>query len=553
MAPTPSIDPRTGTSARFRPVVWLRTAYRNSPWLVISVTAHVILIAILSLAVVSQKRRPPEEPSVRAGLIQKINAPKIVELPDEPPIRTPLAPADSTPTSESLPSEMPLVPDVPPGNFDQDLPSKSDRVGDPNALFPAPNPGFGGSTAIGTGNQGHRGQAVSDFSSRVPGGIGGRKAGPRAQALRRFDADPETIQATKGGLEWLKNHQTPDEGYWDCDGFQNRCQKNICDGTGYALNDPGVTGLALLAFLGAGHTQREGPYKKTVMDGLRYLKDIQDPEGCFGPRTDQHFVYGHAIATLAVAEAYALTNAPTLQPLVEKGLAFIYHCQNPSPTGTGFLGWRYGVRSGQNDASVTGWMIMALKSASEGGFPVNRPSVEGARAFLDSVTDPATGKVGYTQLGLSPVRQAGREARWPIERSEAITAVGVFSRVFANQMLGIDSSKDAILMKGAQLMTAKLPTWNEADGSVDMYYWYYGTLAMFQMGGEHWKKWNRAMKDVIFKHQRTSGDEKGSWDPVDPWGQDGGRVYSTAVMTMCLEVYSRYSRVLGTRAEPSPK
>ena len=41
-------------------------------------------------------------------------------------------------------------------------------------------------------------------------------------------------------------------------------------------------------------------------------------------------------------------------------------------------------------------------------------------------------------------------------------------------------------------------------------------------------------------------DERGSWDPVGPWGVDGGRVYSTAILAMCLEVYYRYDKVFGT-------
>ena len=70
---------------------------------------------------------------------------------------------------------------------------------------------------------------------------------------------------------------------------------------------------------------------------------------------------------------------------------------------------------------------------------------------------------------------------------------------------------------------------------------------MFQVGGTHWKKWNEAMKDAIVKHQhpRGSGARTGSWDPIGPWGHDGGRVYSTATMVMCLEVYYRYDRVFG--------
>ena len=55
------------------------------------------------------------------------------------------------------------------------------------------------------------------------------------------------------------------------------------------------------------------------------------------------------------------------------------------------------------------------------------------------------------------------------------------------------------------------------------------------------------MKPAVIETQRRDGDEKGSWDPVGPWGYAGGRVYATALMTLCMEVYFRYGRVLGAR------
>lgn len=76
-----------------------------------------------------------------------------------------------------------------------------------------------------------------------------------------------------------------------------------------------------------------------------------------------------------------------------------------------------------------------------------------------------------------------------------------------------------------------------------MYYWYYGSYAMFQMGGRHWKKWERALKPAVIETQRTEGAADGSWDPNGPWGHAGGRVYSTALMVLCAEVYYRYQRV----------
>ncbi|MCK6458619.1 MAG: hypothetical protein L6Q95_01835, partial [Planctomycetes bacterium] len=108
-----------------------------------------------------------------------------------------------------------------------------------------------------------------------------------------------------------------------------------------------------------------------------------------------------------------------------------------------------------------------------------------------------------------------------------------------------------MVKKGADLCcdTYGLPKWNPDTGSIDMYYWYWGSLALFQVGGTHWRKWNEAIVETVVKHQHPmgSGSRTGSWDPLDPWGPDGGRVYSTAMLTMCLEVYYRYDRVSGVK------
>jgi len=81
-----------------------------------------------------------------------------------------------------------------------------------------------------------------------------------------------------------------------------------------------------------------------------------------------------------------------------------------------------------------------------------------------------------------------------------------------------------------------------------MVYWYYGTLAMFQVGGPGWRTWSEALTAAALPSQRRDGDAcgmLGSWDPVDPWGPDGGRVYATALMALSLQVVTRYARALG--------
>ena len=83
-----------------------------------------------------------------------------------------------------------------------------------------------------------------------------------------------------------------------------------------------------------------------------------------------------------------------------------------------------------------------------------------------------------------------------------------------------------------------------------MYYWYYATLAMFQVGGKHWDVWKKGMEKAMVETQRKDTDYcqyKGSWDPIGPWGLDGGRVYSTAILALCLEVFYRYDKVFGAK------
>ncbi len=53
---------------------------------------------------------------------------------------------------------------------------------------------------------------------------------------------------------------------------------------------------------------------------------------------------------------------------------------------------------------------------------------------------------------------------------------------------------------------------------------------------------------ALLKAARTDGDERGSWDPqADRFGARGGRVFTTAALTLCLEVEDRYLRVIGAR------
>jgi hypothetical protein len=512
----------------------LYMALRRSPWWMISIAFHVFVFLILSM-LGGTTARAVERRAIVIG--QTL-----------PPVQEDLPPTDE-PTKDVHPQDM-TVPDplqvedpvVAKPQTDNDQPYE-EPFGKDKGLSDASFDGPAANNEIGTGP----GAGSSPFGrgGHQPGGGGG--GGPH----KAFD------RALEDALRWLAAHQSPNGG-WEAAGFDRWCDgKPISDpsrrphGLGKALYDPGVTGLALCAFLGAGYTNRgKNPYNRTVGRGLRYLKNIQDPEGCFGPRNVQQYIYNHATAALAMVEAYGMTGSPIWKGSAQRALEFIALARNP------YYAWRYGVKPGDNDTSVSGWMMMALKSArlvnaeaagrgATAPLAIDESAFEGIRSWLDKVTDPDTGRVGYVDRGTGSARPQDLVDRFPAEKSEAMTAVGILARVF----MGENPAKSAVVKAGARLCTKLLPTWNPADGSVDMYYWYYGTLAMYQVGGPSWKAWRRAMDAAIVQTQRKDTEfclVKGSWDPIGPWGLEGGRVYSTALMAMCLEIYYRYPRVFGT-------
>jgi hypothetical protein len=206
-----------------------------------------------------------------------------------------------------------------------------------------------------------------------------------------------------------------------------------------------------------------------------------------------------------------------------------------------YMGWRYVPRGGDNDTSVTALCVMALKSARFAGLDVDPDAFQGALAWMDKVTDPRTGLAGYNQFGGSVARPEGLQDKYPPERSRAMTAAAMLTRMFCGQDPG-----DPILRMGALQLAAMPPRWTPESGR-DLYYWYVGSMAAFQVGGDTWRLWNEAL-GKIEQFQCKGGAADGSWDPIGPWTEvDGGRVCSTALLTLAFELRYRHARAFGTR------
>lgn len=367
-----------------------------------------------------------------------------------------------------------------------------------------------------------------------------------------------TEEAVRAALEWLRRHQSPD-GSWKSSDFLKQCNtkcasedpKRYGDGAGMSEFDVGVTGLAILAFAGYGHTHRDGVYPEYVTalkKAVSYLKRSQDKsgnpsdDGRYGDGEAEQWIYNHSIATMAMSELLVMSgDIIGLKRSVTKAVKLCLRSQNDE------RGWRYGIKPGDNDTSVTGWMVLALKTAKNADLDISadqyKRALQGALTWFNFAT-ASNGKAGYVAPGDLGSRLATIPEPYPYSKDlSCMTAVSVLCRLFAGE-----SRSTQAVRNGVKILMKELPSWQEQKGratsTINLYYWYYASYALFQYGGAQWKGWNEDMKKALLETQRVGNiDEDGSWDPIGEWGIAGGRVYSTAIGAMTLEVYYRFRRL----------
>ena len=365
----------------------------------------------------------------------------------------------------------------------------------------------------------------------------------REQWIGKVGGTSESELGVTGGLDWLARHQAED-GHWgpDClgPGTTSRCEhEHPCSGPGQNY-DAALTGLPVLAFQAAGNYYfNEHAYSDNVRRALDWLVARQGPNGeLLGPRNrlgeaphqpvnyDARYMYEHAIATFALAEACAVARAAQRHPeqkyldAATKAVKFIEDQQHADG------GWRYtSHKSEDSDSSVSGWVMLALKTAKEAELPVSDETMTRMTAFFKHLADPLTGRTHYQ--GLRYV-------------SDATTGVGMMVDEFVTHQ----PDSELVKLAADYLAGEAEDHWGKGRAATsDFYLWYNCTLAMFMAGGEPWKRWNDVVRNHIISLQLHGTDcNRGSWDPNGQYGGEGGRVFSTSLCVLALEVYYRFSR-----------
>ncbi len=342
----------------------------------------------------------------------------------------------------------------------------------------------------------------------------GRGRDPGAAARGR-GASTASEAAVERGLAWLARHQAAD-GAWHFDLAGCRCD-GACRDPGTLGSTTASTGLALLPFLGAGHTHRDGPYQETVSRGIYYLlsRERATPRGsdlCEGT------MYGQGVATLALAEALGMTGDELLVGPVRGAIRFIETAQDLHGGG-----WRY-LPGQAGDITVTAWQLVALKSSQLAGQEAPSPTIDGIRRFLDSVQTQQGAAYGYRTPAAKP----------------STSAIGLLCRLYTGWQ-----PTDERLRRGLDQLVRAAP-----DGDA-VYTNFYLSQALLQADHPAWPRWNARHRDQLVARQGRAGHEAGSWSFPDPETAPGGRLAHTALALLTLEVYYRLLPIYGSEAVAS--
>ena len=401
--------------------------------------------------------------------------------------------------------------------------------GDLSPMTLPPPPGLGESSA---GQGGGLDAAIGGLGALgAPGGLNGpplqpgmgfrgRSGATRERMLTQGGGNTASEACVARGLIWLSQQQKKD-GSWNFETPNGR-QRRVA-----------ATGIALLPFLAAGYTHKSQPkaaptpgeskerksskYPQQIEAGLKFLLSTQRRDGSFDSGGD---MYDHAIATMALCEAYGMTNDPRLRGPSQAAVDYIVRAQSAGG------GWRYQPAQ-EGDTSVTGWQIQALMSAHLAGLKVPRETLTRAISYLDAHAggNPPGSEYGYTSRNGSP----------------PMTAVGLLCR----QYLGW-GPRNPGLVGGVEYLKRFPPRdvrKSDDNRAMDIYYYYYATQVMHFFGGPDWYEfWNPRMRDWLLNLQVSGNSpQAGSWNPDSTHtAQVGGRLLQTALSLLTLEVYYRH-------------
>lgn len=477
----------------------LSAQWNATSWYVGSVGVHSILFLLLLLLPVPSRQPQERRIVIVTDIVEQIIEEKVEDEPEIEKIVNPIQEVDPTITTDEVVINTTDIEISDTFETVDDMDDKS-ALGDPNNISDVDSEFVGVPALMGVGATGGNGGG-GRFGTRTGGGKSGR--------TRQGGGGKDTQNSVTSALRWLAAHQEYD-GRWDCKKY---------GGGNHGGDDCAVTSLALLAFLGDGNSSRFGKYRSNVKKATEWLVS-QQKGGHIGPHR-----YVSALTTMALVESYGMSNDRKMREIAQMCTNWVVSSQNT--TGA----WDYSPKSKRSDTSVSGWWIMAMKSAKTVGLKMPPETNYKALEYIRKATTETSGRTSYSSTG-DAIKQGGGSNR--------MSAVALTCLQFLGQ-----PKNDKQVVGCAKTTLKYLP---EPD-KFDFYLWYYEALGFFQMGvkSPYWKTFNPKMKESLLSTQVNVGtyeENKGSWNPdTDKYGPSWGRVGQTALGALMLEIYYRYEEV----------
>jgi hypothetical protein len=349
--------------------------------------------------------------------------------------------------------------------------------------------------------------------------------------------DERVRNAVNSGLNHLARIQNRD-GSWsnDVGNKLGRAYQRNPDGLGKP--HVGVTAIACMAFMSAGHTPDRGEHARTVAAGLAFiLRNIDHETGWISAHGTR--MYSHAFATMFLAEVYGQTRDPVVLRHLRNAVKFIVDSQNEAGA------WRYVPHQQDSDMSVCVCQLQALRAAANVGVLVSRKAIEDAKDYV---------RRSYIQRGVPGGFRY--QLDWDDRTTFTLTAAGVVAlqsmgeydtHTFYADLNGRAVRQTLDLNRSINYLIQNRPDRMEPRAGAERFlcnygFWYghcYAAQAMYQyqfVRPEIWRAWNNQNRRHFLALQKESGawvDEIGGWD-------EQKNAFATAMACLVLSIPRGY-------------
>lgn len=331
--------------------------------------------------------------------------------------------------------------------------------------------------------------------------------------MRRANAPRPNSAAIAAAFTWLMANQAKD-GSWT--------SRHSQDAT------VAVTGVALLAMLGDGSTMRSGKWKGPIKKAVNWLRQRQTETGAFAEATGPHL-----LASLAMTEAYLLSNYKLIKKSAERGLR---HADSRRAADGG---WRPTADATDSDPALTMWGTTLIGTATLAAMREAARPNHGIAEWLGSPRAHLVSEGGV--LGAkAPVARIGELA---FDQGAANAFTLYWLKLDTQDAAGAALEAEVTERHQTALTRARsLPRkWaKDPKHKLSISEWFASSHAFAQAGD---KKSLAVITRALATAQISEGEFRGTWEPIGVWGEVGGRAWTTAMAAMTLSAPFRYGKI----------